>query len=89
LDDIKAKRILQNLGLLIYIKRSIYTPVQAIKFLGFIIESIAMILYLPLEKVKKISKNGQEVLRSDRVSKKLSKLIENLTASLQAMHQSP
>jgi hypothetical protein len=48
-----------------------------------------MKFYLPVEKIKNKTK-CQEVLRSDRVSiRKLSEVIGNLTASLQAVHQAP
>lgn len=71
-------------------KKLIFTPVQVIEFLGFKIDSMTMKIYLPQEKMKKIIKMCQEVLKTDRVSvRKLSEVIGNLTASLQAVQQAP
>lgn len=90
LDGIKVREILESLGFMINFKKSIFTPVQVIEFLGFKIDYMTMKLYLPQEKVKKIIKMCQEVLKSDRVSvRKLSEVIGNLPASLQAVHQAP
>ena len=89
-DGKKLRDVLESLGFLINLKKSILTPVQGIEFLGFIIDSNLMTLSLPTEKMKKIKKLCQTILRSDVTTvRQLSEIIGNLTASLQAVQQAP
>lgn len=90
LAGIKVGEILESPGFMINVKKSKVTPVQVIEFLGLKIEYMTMKHYLHQEKVKKIINMCQKVLKSDRVSvRKLSEVIGNLTANLQAVHQAP
>ena len=56
--------LLQNLGFVINIKKSILHPCQKIDILGMKIDSIKMTLSLTPEKVQKVVKTCQNLLRS-------------------------
>ena len=48
--------LLQNLGFVINLKKSVLHPTQKIKFLGMITNSVEMTVSLPQKKVESISK---------------------------------
>ena len=52
-----ALNLLESLGFVINYKMSQLTPSQQIEFLGFLIDSVALSLLLPGEKLRKIAKN--------------------------------
>ena len=54
--------LLQNLGFVINLKKSVLHPTQRIQFLGMIIDSVEMTVSLPQEKVESISKRCQDIL---------------------------
>ena len=54
--------LLQNLGFVINLKKSVLHPTQRIEFLRMIIDSVEMTVSLPQEKVKSISKSCQDIL---------------------------
>ncbi|VDH93156.1 Hypothetical predicted protein [Mytilus galloprovincialis] len=83
-------RLLQSLGFLINEKKSVFVPSQQMLFLGFLVNSVDMSLSLPTPKIKKIQKLCKEVKNSVKITvKKLSELIGNLTASIQAIFPAP
>lgn len=51
LNGIKVREILESLGFMMNFKKSIFTPVQVIEFLGFKIDSMTMKIFLPQEKM--------------------------------------
>ena len=68
--------LLQNLGFLINIKKSVLQPCQTIQFLGMEINSIDMTVTLPQEKKDHIVKQCQDLLRKSSVSlRELTQLI--------------
>ena len=68
--------LLQNLGFLINIKKSVLQPCQTIQFLGMEINSIDMTVTLPQEKKDQIVKQCQDLLRKSSVSiRELTQLI--------------
>jgi len=82
--------LLQNLGFLINIKKSQFQATQKIQFLGVEINSLNMSLSLPQEKVSKIIKQCQEILKKEFVSlRELTSLIGRLTSSAIAVLPSP
>ena len=62
--------LLQNLGFLINLKKSVLQPTQTIKFLGIIIDTVVMTKSWPKEKVQSISKYIQNILSMQEVSMK-------------------
>ena len=74
--------LLQNLGFLINIKKSVLQPCQTIQFLGMEINSIDMTVTLPQEKKDQIVKQGQDLLRKSSVSpRELTQLIGRLAST--------
>ena len=60
--------LLQNLGFTINAKKTLLEPTQAIEFLGFMVDMIAMELSLPGEKMKKIRAEACKLKGEERVS---------------------
>ena len=54
--------LLQNLGFVINLKKSVLQPIQKIEFLGMIIDSVEMTVPQSQEKVVSISKRCQDIL---------------------------
>ena len=51
-DMATARYLLENLGFVINLEKSVFTPTQNLEFLGFVINTTDMILVLPDDKVK-------------------------------------
>jgi len=89
-DCKNALEVLQGLGFLINLEKSVTIPTQEMEFLGFLVNSIKITLSLPIKKVQKIQKLCRQVLEYNTISvRKLSVLIGNLTASIQAVLPAP
>ena len=83
-------RILAHLGFIINMKKCLTTPTQMIEFLGFILNSLRMVLSLPKEKVFKIRKECRRMLNQTEVSShSLAHLIGLMTASIPAIQIAP
>lgn len=63
-----VKDILESLGFKIQTEKSQMSPTNVVKFLGFVIDSVQMKVYLPPDKVQKMEDLCKEVLRRDRSS---------------------
>ena len=82
--------ILAHLGFIINLKKCLTTPTQMIEFLGFILNSLRMVLSLPKEKVFKIRKECRRMLNQTEVSSRsLAHLIGLMTASIPAIQIAP
>ena len=82
--------LLQNLGFLINIKKSVLQPCQTIQFLGMEINSIDMNVTLPQEKKDQIVKQCQDLLRKSSVSlQELTQLIGRLASTAIAVLPAP
>jgi hypothetical protein len=82
--------LLESLGFLVNYKKSLLVPSQQIEFLGLLIDSKALTLQLPGEKLRKIRKNCQKLLGLQEVSiRELSKFLGLLTSSIQAIFPAP
>ena len=82
--------LLQNLGFLINIKKSVLQPCQTIQFLGTEINSIDMAITLPQEKKDQIVKRCQDLFRKSSVSIwELTQLIGRLTSTAIAVLPAP
>ena len=84
------KSILENLGFLINMEKSIFVPVQIIEFLGIIVDSTNMRFLLPDEKVAVIQKECRQLVSSQVTSlSQLSNIIGKLTYCKTAVLQAP
>ena len=82
--------LLQNLGFVINLKKSVLYPTQRIKFLGMITDPVEMAVSLPQEKVESISKRCQDVLSMQEVLiKDLAKLLGTLSSTALAILPAP
>ena len=89
-DMATARYLLENLGFVINLEKSVFVPTQKLEFLGFVINTIDMILVLPDDKVKSIKSLCRTLLGQQLVSvRDLSQLIGKLTASIQAVFPAP
>ena len=78
--------LLQNLGFIINVKKSILHPCQKIEFLGMEIDSIKMTLSLTPEKVQKVVKTCQNLLRSHSTTLlELTRVLGLLSSTIQAV----
>ena len=82
--------LLENLGFVINLEKSVFVPTQQLEFLGFVINTIDMTLLLPRDKVTAIKALWKRLLEQQQVSVgELSQLIGKLTASIQAVFPAP
>ncbi len=82
--------ILQHLGFVINWNKSVPVPQQQLEYLGFTINSVALTLALPEDKVQNIRGKCQQLLPEKEVSARdLSKLIGKLTATVLAVLPAP
>ena len=82
--------LLHHLGLTINHKKSEFDPTKLIEFLGVMVDSQAMTLSLPMEKVQKLRKLCQDTLISKQVTlHELSSLIGKLRATAPAILVAP
>ncbi|MCG7869237.1 MAG: hypothetical protein JAY74_23055 [Candidatus Thiodiazotropha taylori] len=91
LRDLTSLRwLLENLGFIINWKKSVWAPTQEIQFLGFLIDSVNMIIRLPSEKIQKIIQKCQRLV-SKKVTRvrKISEILGLMTSSLQAIAPAP
>ena len=87
-DIMILKSILENLGFLINMEKSIFVPEQIIKFLGIIMDSTTMRFLLPDKKVAGIQKKCHHLVSSQVTSlSKLSHIIGKLTSCKTAVLQ--
>ena len=78
--------LLQQLGFVLNLKKSVLTPTQRIEFLGVTVDSLTMTLSLPEKKVSRVQKQCQELLQKTQVSiLELTKLIGLLSSIIQAV----
>ena len=78
--------LLQNLGFVIYLKKSQLTPVKEIEFLGLVINSVNMMLALPQEKVLDIQNKCAQLVASPKTTiMELTKLLGKLSLTAQAV----
>ena len=82
--------LLENLGFMINYLKSVLIPATTMEFLGFLIDSQAMTLALPRDKVRKVKKECQSALNHPQVTvRELAKLLGHLTSTIQAVFPGP
>ena len=87
---VTAVNLLEGLGFTINYQKSVLTPTRQIEFLGFLVDSVAMTLSLPKEKIKKAKKACQAILDSQGPTiREISKLLGYLTSTIQAVFPAP
>ena len=90
LDMATAQYLLENLGFVINLEKSCFTPTQTLEFLGFLVNTRDMTLHLPDYKVEAIKADCNDLIARHEVSvRELSQLIGRLTASIQAIFPAP
>jgi len=78
--------LLQKLGFKINWEKSMLQPSQTTEFLGFQINSLSMMFFLPEEKINHIKQKCKEMLKLEKVSvRQIAKLTGKLTSSMQAI----
>ena len=74
--------LMDELGLTPHPEKSIIVPTQIIEFVGYVLNSVNMIVTLPQEKVIKIIKQCKEILQKELITiRELAKLIGKLVAT--------
>ena len=82
--------LLSSLGFVVNEDKSVFQPTHELEFLGFLVNSVTMSLYLPKVKVKGIKKDCQRLIDNPSVSiRALSRLVGKLSPSIQAVFQPP
>ena len=82
--------LIQNLGFVINLKKSVLHPTQRTEFLRMIIDSVKMTVSLPQDKVESIFKRCQDILSMQEVSiKDLAKLLGTLSSTALAILPAP
>lgn len=91
LKDLSSLRfLLEQLGFLINWKKSLYILVQKIDFLGFQIDSIKMMIYLPLNKILEIKEKCQNLInQKSGTARDVAEVLGHITQSLQAIAPAP
>ena len=78
--------LLQQLGSVLNLKKSVLTPTQRIEFLGVTVDSLIMTLSPVEEKVSKVKKQCQELVQKTQVSiLELTKMIGLLSSTILAV----
>ena len=85
-----AVNLLSSLGFVLNEGKSVLVPTQELEFLGFLVNSVEMSLYLPRDKVKSIKRECQSMINNPSVSiRTLSRLLGKLSSSIQAVFPAP
>ena len=80
-----GKTLMERLGFLVNYTKSVFVPTQVIEFLGLILDSIKMMVFLTTKKTNKILQLCIETIaRKHLTIRELAKLIGNLVAALPA-----
>ena len=83
-------RELQALGFKLNHKKCVWEPVQAIEFLGFLVNSKTMKIYLPEEKIQKVMKECRHTINKRSVTARhLAHLIGLLSSTAPAISVAP
>ena len=82
--------LLQHLGFVINWKKSVLHPAQSMEYLGFVISSIEMKLFLPPGKMSQVVQDCKDLILERSASvRTLSQIIGKLTSTMQAVLPAP
>ena len=85
-----TKELFEKVGFIVHQKKSVFIPVQKLRFLGFLIDSVNMIVTLPDEKVENVIIECKKVYNKKYVSlRDLAKIIGILVLVFPAVEQGP
>lgn len=86
----EARHLLQHLGFLINLEKSVTVPQQKITFLGFVLDSVQMTLTLPEEKLETIVEECSKAMKQTQLSvRSLARIIGRMSAATQAILPAP
>ena len=84
-DTMKAVDVLTKAGFFINYDKSVLNPVQCIRFLGFMVDSRTMCLYLPADKVLKLLAACDDLLNANQFTiRRLSEVIGYIISCMPA-----
>ena len=82
--------LLEHLGFVVNYDKSQLEPVRQIEYLGFILDTVAMLVQLPPEKVQNIRQKCMEMLSNTHVTVRvLAKLLGKLASTVRAILPGP
>jgi len=85
-----AMNLLESLGFIINLKKSVLAPVQRIEFLGLSVDSLTLCLALPRDKVRSIRRECEGLIANPVATvRKLAHLLGRLSSSIQAVFPAP
>ena len=85
-----AQSLLENLGFVINLKKSVLSPVQKIEFLGMTVDSLTLCLALPRDKVRSIRRECESLIANPTTTvRQLAHLLGRLSSSIQAVFPAP
>ena len=85
-----AMNLLESLGFIINLKKSVLTPVQTIEFLGMSVDSVTLCLALPRDKVRSIRRECEGLIANPVTTvRQLAHLLGRLSSSIQAVFPAP
>ena len=85
-----AQNLLENLGFVINLKKSVLSPVQKIEFLGMTVDSLTLCLALPRDKVRGIRRKCESLIANPTTTvRQLAHLLGRLSSSIQAVFPAP
>ena len=82
-------RVLESLGFVIKKKKSILKPTRTIPFLGFIVNSIKMLLLLPEEKLQRLKSSALSLLENVPTAREILSFLGQCQAALPALQMAP
>ena len=83
-------QLLESLGLMVNLKKSILTPTQELEFLGFHLCSVTMRLLIPSEKLRKIQQDARHLQDRESVSvREIARFVGKATATMIANPLTP
>ena len=83
-------QLLESLGLMVNLKKSILTPTQELEFLGFHLCSVTMRLLIPSEKLRKIQQDARHLRDQESVSvREIARFVGKATATMRAIPLAP
>ena len=83
-------QLLETLGLLINRKKSLLTPTQQLKFLGFQICSLTLIIQVPSENMRKIRQGACHLLHQTTITvRDLGRFVGKTSATVKAIQAAP
>ena len=85
-----AQNLLENLGFVINLKKSVLSPVQKIEFLVMTVDSLTLCLALPRDKVRGIRRECESLIANPTTTvRQLAHLLGRLSSSIQAVFPAP